>query len=356
MDPQDAAGAVLDRTRATCRPALRAALRLLDDGNRSVAEYHLGFRDARGTEEGDGAPSAGGKMIRAALALLSARAAGTPDGRVSAEPAVGDRAVAAAVGIELAHQYSLLHDDIIDEDDLRRHRPTAWTVFGRPAAILAGDAMAALALEVVLAAGDTVLPASDAAYSLAVATRRMAAGQAADMAFETAEEVTMADSLAMVADKTGALIECAATIGARASGAETDLIEALADYGRHLGVAFQLVDDLLGLWGVSAATGKPAGADIAARKKSLPVVAALAAGGPHAVRLAEIYRTPGELPAADIDAALAAIDAAGGRAWARAEADRHTQAALRILDSAAIDDGTRSEMTALTVMLCARDR
>lgn len=330
----------VDRARALLDGGLRQALLRLDPRSRRVAEYHLGFADSRGAPAHAGA----GKGIRGALAVLSARAAG-------AEPRDG---MPAAVGIELVHQYSLLHDDIIDRDESRRHRPAAWTVFGAERAILAGDSLAALALEVVLAAEHQPGRAAAAAL-LAGATRRMVAGQAADVAFETAPAVSLDESLAMVADKTGALVECAASIGALAVGAPGPVVAALADYGRHLGLAFQLVDDLIGLWGEPARTGKPVGSDIASRKKSLPVVAALAAGGAAADRLAGIYARPGELGAAEIDAALDAVDRAGGRRWALAEADRETAAALGILDGIPMDDAVRGDLVALTRELCSRD-
>jgi len=335
-----AATPAIDRARSLLDGGLKQAVQGLDPLSRRVADYHLGLANA------DGAPAqaGSGKGIRGTLAILSARVAG-------AQPREG---VPTAVGIELVHQYSLLHDDIIDRDGSRRHRPAAWTVFGSERAILAGDSLAALALEVVLAAQHQPGRASAAAL-LAGATRRMVAGQAADIAFETAPAVSLDEALAMVADKTGALVECAASIGALALGADVPVVAALADYGRHLGLAFQLVDDLIGLWGEPGRTGKPVGSDIASRKKSLPVVAALAAGGAAANRLVGIYARPGELGTGEVAAALDAVEGAGGRRWAAAEADRETAAALRILEGIPMDDGVRGDLVALTRELCSRD-
>lgn len=337
MDPAED---LLARTHALLDVALRDAMARLDDRNAAVCAYHLGIADAGGAP----ARAGGGKSIRAALALASAEAVGSDAGR----------AVPAAVGIELIHQYSLLHDDIIDEDIERRHRPTAWTVFGVPRALLAGDALAALAVELVQGADD--LPGREAAAAaLSRANRRMVAGQAADIAFEDVAAPPLADCLAMVADKTGALIECAATVGALALGGPGAAIDALAAFGRHLGLAFQLVDDLMGLWGTTGRTGKPVGADVTRRKKSLPVVAALAARGPDADRLAAIYGAPEDLTETNVAEALDAIEAAGGRAWAESAAEAETEAALAALAGAPIDAGARAALEALTVMLCHRD-
>jgi geranylgeranyl diphosphate synthase type I len=332
--------ATADRARDLLDGGLREALQRLDPPSRRVADYPLGFADAAGTPARLGS----GKGIRGVLALLSAQVAGV-------DAADG---LPAAVGIELVHQYSLLHDDIIDRDESRRHRPAAWTVFGSARAILAGDSLAALGIDVILTTGH--LPGRAAAAALlAGATRRMVAGQAADIAFEAAPAVSLDDCLAMVADKTGALVECAASIGALAAAAPAPVVAELADYGRHLGLAFQLVDDLIGLWGEPERSGKPVGSDIASRKKSLPVVAALTAGGAAADRLADIYARPGALDAATIGAALNAVDEAGGRRWALTEADRETAAALGILAGIPMDDAVRDELVALTRRLCRRD-
>ncbi len=335
------AAAVLARARELIDPAMRAAVARLDERNRRVAEYHLGYADASGLP----VTADGGKAVRGALALLSAQSVG----------ASSDVAIPAAVAVELVHHYSLLHDDIIDEDATRRHRPAAWTVFGAPATILAGDAMAALATTVALE-GTPAPQAAAVGGSIAAATMRMLAGQAADVAFEKADTVDLEACRQMVADKTGALLECAASIGALAAGAPGELTAALARFGAHIGMAFQLMDDIIGIWGSADHTGKPVASDLASRKKSLPVAAALAAGGPHADRLAEIYGYDGVLDRAAVEAAARAVEATGARSWAQAEADRETAAALAVLGSLPIDDGVRDEFRVLTAMLCRRDR
>jgi geranylgeranyl diphosphate synthase type I len=331
----------LDTGRSVTDPALRAAVERLDVPNRRVAGYHLGFLDGRG------APVDGprGKGVRGALALLSARAAGGSD----------TEGIPAAVACELVHEASLLHDDIVDRDTLRRGAPTAWTVFGPAPAIIAGDALLALAVEVLAEAGapGTVGPAVGA---LARANRRVMAGQAADVAFEARASVGLEEARAMVADKTGALLSCAASLGAVLAGAPDRLSAGLAAYGAHLGMAFQLVDDLLGIWGSPERTGKPVWSDLRARKKSLPVVAALTSGSGAGQRLSVIYTSGQELEGVLLAEAARCVEDAGGRDWAAAEAARETDAALAIVAGLEIPGPVRDELIALAGLLGDRDR
>ena len=197
----------------------------------------------------------------------------------------------AAVAVELVHNWSLLHDDIMDNDTERRHRPTAWTVFGVGPAILAGDALLALAQDLLLE--DDTLKGAWASRCLSAAVLRLVDGQGEDLAFEKRDDVTLAECLDMAGNKTAALMACACSIGAVHLGAPPTLAMALAGFGAHVGLAFQLTDDLLGIWGAPEVTGKPVRADLRARKKSLPVVAALNSGQPEAARAARAAHQPG---------------------------------------------------------------
>jgi geranylgeranyl diphosphate synthase type I len=241
---------------------MREAVGRLAPSLQEVVSYHLGWTEADGTPS----PARGGKGIRPALAMLSAEATwagaevGAPGG----------------VAIELVHNFSLVHDDLMDGDIERRHRPTVWALWGPCTALLAGDALATLATEVLLGSSNPAGPA--AAAALGEATAEMIAGQADDLAFERRRSVSVEECMAMSTAKTGALLGCAASIGAILGDAPVATVRALRDFGRHLGVAFQAVDDLLGIWGDPRTTGKPAGNDIRQRKKSMPIVAALAAG------------------------------------------------------------------------------
>ncbi|MGP2439465.1 polyprenyl synthetase family protein [Streptomyces sp. JW3] len=301
-------------------PALREAVRTLPAAERLVAAYHRGWCEADGAPRA--APTGGGKAVRPALTLLSAVAMG-------AAPAA---ALPGAVAVELVHDFTLLHDDVIDGDALRRHRPAAWSLFGTPAAVLTGDALLATALRVLA----DVPPgqAATAIRELVGTLLELVEGQSRDVAFEKAPDVTVADYLAMAAGKTGALMGCACALGGMLAGADTTRVGGLREFGRRLGVAFQCADDVLGIWGRSARSGKPVGADLAAGKKSLPVVAALAAAGPAAARLRDLYRAPRPLRADDIELARHLIEEAGGRQAAEDEARHQRSAALRALSLA----------------------
>src|SRR6202042_363286 len=287
-------------------PAIAGWLERLSPEVRVVAAYHLGFVDADGASTGG---AAAGKALRPALALLSARAAG----------AAPERGVPAAAAVEFVHNFSLLHDDIMDGDTERRHRPTAWTVYGVGAAILAGDALLVLAQDLLLEG-----PAPQGLWAsrcLAAAVQRLIAGQGSALAFERREDVTLEECKQMAGAKTAALMACACSIGAIYVGAPAGLAMGLAGFGAHVGLAFQLTDDLLGIWGAPEVTGKPVMSDLRARKKSLPVVAALTSGAPEAAELKALLAREDELSEDDLLHAADLIVAAGGKAWAEKEAD-----------------------------------
>src|SRR5580692_11545922 len=319
-------------------PAMESAISRLTPDVRIVAAYHLGLADAEGNPTGGGS----GKALRPALALLSARAAGAPQ----------ERGVTSAVAVELVHNFSLLHDDIMDGDTERRHRPTAWTVFGVGAAILAGDALLALAQDMLLEDGTPQGPW--AARCLSAAVQRLIAGQGADLAFEKRDDVTLTECLEMAGDKTAALMACACSIGAVHLGAPPTLAMALAGFGAHVGLAFQLTDDLLGIWGAPEVTGKPVRADLRARKKSLPVVAALNSGTPQAAELRALLTDPQPLTEDDLIRAADLVVAAGGKQWAEDEADVQLAAANASLADIDLSDSVRAELTAIAEFITAR--
>jgi geranylgeranyl diphosphate synthase, type I len=250
------------------------------------------------------------------------------------------------------HNFSLLHDDIMDGDTERRHRPTAWTVYGVGAAILAGDAMLALAQDLLLE--DTGPQGVWAARALSAAVQRLIAGQGADLAFEQRDDVTLAECLAMAGDKTAALMACACSIGAIHVGAPPDLAMGLAAFGAHAGLAFQLTDDLLGIWGAPAVTGKPVRSDLRARKKSLPVVAALSAGTGEAGELAALLAREEALSEDDLALAAGLVEAAGGKSWTEAEAATQLAAAHKCLAETSMPDGVRAEFAGIAEFITAR--
>ncbi|MFF5536331.1 family 2 encapsulin nanocompartment cargo protein polyprenyl transferase [Streptomyces cinerochromogenes] len=343
-DAQEAA-AQLERTRALVDPVLRAAVESLPGAMRRTGLYHFGWQHA------DGSPAAGnaGKAIRPALVLAAAAALGGPAARTAA--------VRAAAAVELVHNFTLLHDDVMDRDTTRRHRPTAWAVFGDTDAILAGDALQALALR--LLAEDPHPASVPAAARLAACVVELCEGQHTDTDLEqrAPDAVGLDEVLAMAEAKTGALLGCACALGALYAGAREEDVAALDGFGRQAGLAFQLIDDVIGIWGDPRHTGKPAGADLAARKKSLPVVAALTSGTPAAAELAALYARPyraQEAEPGEIARTALAVERAGGRDWAQAEAADRMARAVQELARAVPDPEAAGGLLALAEFVTRR--
>ncbi|MPY43178.1 polyprenyl synthetase family protein [Streptomyces phyllanthi] len=340
FDGQEAAG-VLEWARASVDPELRRAVASLPGQIRRIARYHFGW------EHADGTPATGnaGKAIRPALVLAASAALGGPQ----------SDAVRAAAAVELVHNFTLLHDDVMDRDATRRHRPTAWAVFGDADAILAGDALQALAQR--LLAEDPHPASKVAAARLADCVVELCAGQQADTAMERRgpDEVTLDEVLAMAEAKTGALLGCACALGGLYAGAGEEDVEALDAFGREAGLAFQLIDDVIGIWGDPRRTGKPAGADLMARKKSLPVVAALASGTPAAAELAELYGLPHEEGDTEtLERTVLAVERAGGRDWAQGQAADRMSRAMHELSRAVPDPAAAGALLALAEFVTRR--
>ncbi|MFI5685112.1 polyprenyl synthetase family protein [Streptomyces sp. NPDC051636] len=328
---------VLDRCRELVRPELTEAVGRLHPWVGEMAAYSFGWCEV------GGAPSVapGGKGVRQALAVLGAEAAG----------ASGRAGVAGAVAVELVHAFSLLHDDIMDGDPTRRRRPTVWKAYGTGPAVLAGDALFALAVGTLAAAPG----GAGAVRLLSAALADLVRGQADDLLFAARpwtgpERVSPREYRTMAEHKTGALLGCAAALGAALGGGPPATVAALDRAGRALGVAFQLVDDVLGIWGDPAVTGKPVHGDLRERKKTFPVLAALASPAPGARRLAALLDSPGET-----DAASALIEELGGRAAALTEARRHTAAARAALAAVPLATGAAEELRCLLDHLVVRD-
>ncbi|MFG2127468.1 polyprenyl synthetase family protein [Streptomyces sp. NPDC048751] len=329
--------AVLARSRALVRPALREAVGRLHPWVAEMAGYSFGWCEVGGAP----AVGTGGKGVRQALAVLGAEAAGAP----------GRAGVAAAVAVELVHTFSLLHDDIMDGDPTRRRRPTVWKAYGTGPAVLAGDALFALAVE-TLAAHPS---GAGAVRLLSGALGDLVRGQADDLLFATRPwtgpgRVRPDAYRAMAEAKTGSLLGCAAALGAALGGAPPATVDALDRAGRHLGVAFQVADDVLGIWGDPAVTGKPVHADLRERKKTFPVLAALDSPGPSARRLATLLESGG-----DPGEAAVLVEEAGGRAAALAEAHRHLAAVESALAAVPLEAAAVEELRSLLDFVVRRD-
>ena len=278
----------------------------------TMLEYHLGWPDG-----------ATGKRIRPLLCLLSCAAAA--DGE-------WERALPMAAAIELLHNFSLIHDDIQDSSPLRRGRAAVWKKWGQAQAINAGDAMFALAHLAPHALAARGVPSDVALAALADFDRtclRLTQGQYLDMAFEQRERVTVAEYLEMIEHKTAALIAAATHVGARLAEASDGCMAHFYEYGRNLGLAFQIQDDLLGIWGDPAVTGKSAASDLEKRKKSLPVVYGLE----HSADFARAYHQP-HSPGASVAALAATLEALGARQYTEKTALDLTAEAIRHLEAA----------------------
>lgn len=349
------ASAVLTETRQRVEPELRAVVAALPESIREICDYHFGWIDpptpsrtiAGGNPVGSSSTGHGvgrGKAIRPALVLACAQAVG------------GEATVAlpAAVAVELIHNFSLLHDDVMDRDTTRRGRPTAWTMFGSGPAILAGDALLARAFHVLATSEHP--SAARAARWLSSAVVELIAGQHADISFEGRDDVQLAQCEDMARGKTAALLGCCCALGALFAGATGERIEALRRFGVALGLAFQHVDDLLGIWGDPTLTGKPAYSDLRNTKKSLPVVAALSTDTAAAAQLRIRYQ-PNQITCdTDFTHIAELIDQAGGRTYSQTQAERLRDRALEHLQRAQPSAEAAGTLCALAALLTHRDR
>ena len=302
---------------------MRGVVRSADEqlqGHYGMMQYHLGWADASLCPTS--APS--GKRIRPLLCLLACGAAG------------GDprTALPAAAGLELLHNFSLIHDDIEDNSPSRRHRPTAWSLFGMPQACNAGDGMFSLAHLAFYRLRETGVPAGtvlDALKLFDETCLSLTEGQYLDMAFEGRSDVTTAEYFSMIAGKTGALLAASPQVGSLVSGAPAEQVASYRAFGAALGRVFQLQDDILGIWGLEAVTGKPVAGDILSKKKSLPIVHALAHPGTSR-RMSDLYAGP-PFSQADIPAVLALLDEADARPYVEEQVRKSVVDADRVLKS-----------------------
>jgi geranylgeranyl diphosphate synthase type I len=286
-----------------------------------MIRYHFGYDSLEKTKSG--------KRLRPQILLRTALEEG---GTVEC-------AIDAAVAIEILHNYSLIHDDIEDGDELRHGRTTTWARYGMAHGINAGDALCAISY-LTLLHEEALVPnrVVEMLHVLHEANLRMCEGQGLDISFETNSTVTMPQYLEMIAGKTGALFSASCQLGALAAGCDSERADAYAKLGRAYGLAFQIRDDVLGTWGATDVTGKPSGADIARRKWSFPVVWALGTP-PSADRdvVAHAYARNARLDPAGVVEVIAALDRLGARDAADDAHDRALDDADKLASEAAID-------------------
>jgi len=312
---------LLDRYAHRIEAELRRAFDSRDLIHYSLMRYHLGWEDPDGRPQG----ARHGKLLRPVLCVTSCEAVG---GDVEA-------AFPLAAAVELLHNFSLIHDDIEDGSPQRHGRDAVWRVWGVAQAVNAGDGMFALAHVALDRLSDMRVDAQRvlaATRLLDSASLRLCEGQYLDLAFEKRLDVSCADYLTMVRGKTAALMAAAAGSGALVGEASPAAVSALEQFGEKLGFAFQVRDDVLGIWGESRETGKPTGEDIRARKKSFPVVYAMeSAPAPDREELRAIYGKE-KLSEHDVARASMLLERAGAQVRSQEMASRYATEALRCLE------------------------
>ncbi|MFS8103098.1 polyprenyl synthetase family protein [Lentzea alba] len=312
--------------RSAVLPVVRQQVSALEPTLARISSYHLGFID----EHGEPSTAANGKLTRASLMMAAAAGVGLRPEDVLSQ----------AAALELLHNSTLIHDDIIDADDLRRGRPAAWKVFGTGLAILAGDALQALSLEMVV---DDLGPArAEISSAFAEANRLVLAGQSRELTVRLGPDAGIAEYDRIVEEKTSALLECALVTPALRAGKPERVLAALRGAGRHLGLAFQILNDVEDIWGDPAVTGKPVRGDIGRRNPSFPVLAVF----PASERLRGLWQA-GDTTAAHLQEMADLVEESGGRRAAEQTSRDHFDSALAHLGRAELSPAASTELTTL---------
>lgn len=327
---------------AAVEDEMRSVLKMDDSAESSplngMIHYHMGWVDA----DFKPAHSETGKRIRPLACLLACEAAG------------GDwrQAVPTAAAIEIVHNFSLVHDDIEDGSPTRRGRKTVWTVWGMPQAINTGDAMYAYAH---LAIG-RLIDLGIAPMTVVTAMRRfdetciaLTLGQHDDMVFETRDAVTVTEYIDMIRGKTAVLLSLSTELGALVAGADADTVAHYAALGLQLGLAFQVKDDILGIWGDEEKIGKSAESDILTKKKTLPVLYGLE----HSAALRELYTQSAETPGF-VEQAIELLDESEAFTYAQYRASIFSDSALTHLNAAQPTGDAGIALRSLVDMLLKR--
>lgn len=335
--------AVFQRYQETIDSALREWLSNGASPVYSLLRYAMGWSDADGTPVS--APQ--GKALRPTLCLLTC------------EAICGEykRALAPAVALELIHNFSLIHDDIQDRDEYRRHRPTIWKVWGEPMALTAGNVMRIVAdTSITGLRGDSVSDADIVTVNevLTEASLEMIEGQYLDVAFEGRSDIGMKSYLDMISRKTGALIRTPMHVGAIMGTDDQAIIESFRECGRSLGYVFQIRDDVIGIWSEEKTTGKPVGADIRRKKNSLPIVHAMSQADRVQKRTLEGVYEKEAVNDADVEIVLDIMDSLDTEAFANSMAAEHCERGLEQLKGIEIHPDARADIEELSTFLLIR--
>jgi geranylgeranyl diphosphate synthase type I len=299
--------------------------------------YHMGW-----TGEGTG-PEATGKRIRPLLVLLTSASCG----------ASWQLALPAAAAVELVHNFSLVHDDIQDNSPKRRGRDTTWMKWGVPMAINVGDALFVLSNQAMIDLrenypADIVVRAAEILHNTCLELTR---GQFMDMSYEERNDLSVEDYWPMIAGKTAALLAACCQTGALLGGASEDQQEIYRSYGHYLGLAFQVQDDILGIWGDESITGKSAASDLVEGKNSLPVLIGLGKKNKFAERWAQRPIKPEQ-----VEEVARLLASEGGYGQAKEASIQMTDLAINSLREADPQGEAGEALFTLTNRLLNRDQ
>jgi geranylgeranyl diphosphate synthase type I len=309
-----------------------------------MMRYHLGCATAAFAPE----RANGGKTLRPLVCLLCCAAAG-------GDPAY---AIPAAAAIELVHNFTLVHDDIQDNSASRRHRRTVWSIWGAAQGINVGDGMYAIAHQALLglrgrgAAAEKVL---DLMAGFDATVLRICEGQFLDIGFESRWDITADDYLAMIGGKTAAIFAYAARAGALLAGADEARADAFERFGTAIGLGFQVRDDLLGIWGDPAVTGKDAADDIRRRKKSLPIIMLHEHAGEKDRHALESVYASAEVAPGDVATVITMLDAAGIHDACQEQVERYHTRAAALLNELRASGPAGAALGGLIERMAARD-
>lgn len=302
-----------------------------------MMRYQMGYADERFQPQ----PAPGGKRFRPLLCLLACEAAG-------GNP---EAALDFAAAIELLHNFSLVHDDIEDGDETRRHRPTVWKLWGEAQGINVGDGMLAIASRASLA-GNGSAGWLDLARSFQETALKLTEGQYLDMTFEARNDVTGQEYLDMIGRKTAALVRLSLWSGARIAGAGEQTLDGVARFGLAVGLAYQIHDDVMGIWGEPWQTGKAQGADLLRHKKTFPVLHAATAAGGRDTGAIRAYLAGEVVDPSDVRRALDNVDA---RSAAELAVQAHLTDAREALESARFSPAWRRRLVEVAHELTGLD-
>lgn len=334
---------MLQRYRTHISEALRFSLSKDDTPVYDMLRYNMGWVDI----EGNPCAATEGKALRPTLCLFGCEATG---GSIN-------KAMPAAIALELIHSFSLIHDDIQDHDETRHHRPTLWAKWGVPKALVAGNILRVVAdtsLQRLVDEGVEIDQALAVVGMLTEAYLEMIEGQYLDISYEGRPDIAIDDYLNMISKKTGALIRCAVNLGAVIGTRDETTIEAFRVFGRSLGYVFQIRDDVLGVWGNEETTGKPVGADIRRKKNSLPVVYAMSQADPEDKQLLDCIYQKEQLSDDDVSAVLNVMERVNVKGYAQKLAQEHSDIALEALAGVELAPDMRRETEDLVHFLLVR--